>query len=243
MQLAEAGYGRHVKPISATIEAINELDPHLDDGTLLDRLVELGDRVREVVADTVGLSLAPTDQGITFTLVATDEEIAVLDAVQYVESGPCVAAVELGHGVAATEADLFDERAWRLFARATSAAGVASTLTLPIVLAGRVAGTVNLYGATDHAFDDHHERLARIFGAWAPGAVANADLSFTTRRSAEQAPAIVRADAQVETAVGIIATTLDIGFREARERLRTAAERAGVSEHRLSTALLKIRSE
>lgn len=232
-----------MRPIRATIDAIDELEPHVDDGTLLERLLDMGDRVREAVPDTVGLSVASNAQGVTFTLVATDDEIAVLDAVQYLASGPCVAATELQQGIATTSEDLFDEAEWRLFARATSAAGVRSTLTLPIVRAGRVVGTVNLYGASDHAFDGHHRELARLCGAWAPGAVANADLGFTSRRLAEQAPGILRDEAQVETAVGIVAATLDIDFHEARHRLRQAAQRTGLTPPRLAQALLMLRSD
>jgi GAF domain-containing protein len=232
-----------VRPIAATVEAVDELDPHLDDGTMLARLVDMGDRVRALVPQAVGLSIASIDQGISFTVVATDDEIAVLDAMQYVEDGPCVAAVDLEQGLATSAADLFDERSWRLFALATSAAGVRSTLTLPVVVAGRVRGTVNLYAATDHAFDGHHAELARICGAWAPGAVANADLAFTTRRTAEEAPGILRADARVESAVGFLAATLGIGYGEARERLCAAAARAGVAPHRLATAILRLRTE
>lgn len=229
-----------MRPIAATIEAVDELDPHLDDGTLLARLVDMGDRVRALVPQAVGLSIASIDQGICFTVVATDEEIAVLDGVQYAESGPCVAAVDLEQGIATSTEDLFDERAWRLFALATSAAGVRSTLTLPVVVAGRIRGTVNLYAAADHALDGHHEELARICGAWAPGAVANADLDFTSRRTAEQAPGILRDDARVESAVGVLAASLGIGYGEARERLRAAADRAGVAPHRLATAILRL---
>jgi GAF domain-containing protein len=232
-----------VRPVEATVEAVDELDPHLDDGTLLARLVDMGNRVHALVPQAVGLSIASIDQGISFTVVATDEEIAVLDAMQYVESGPCVAAADLEQGVATAGPDLFDERAWRLFALATSAAGVRSTLTLPVVVAGLVRGTVNLYAAADHAFDGHHEELARICGAWAPGAVANADLGFASRRTAEEAPGILRADARIESAVGFLAATLGIDYREARQRLRAAAERAGVAPHRLAAAILKLRTD
>lgn len=232
-----------MRPIEATVEAVDELDPHLDDGTLLARLVDMGNQVHALVPEAVGLSIASIDQGISFTVVATDEEIAVLDALQYVESGPCVTAADLEQGIATSAADLFDESSWRLFALATSAAGVRSTLTLPVVVGGRVRGTVNLYAATDHAFDGHHEELARICGAWAPGAVANADLGFTSRRTAEEAPGILRDDARVESAVGLLAASLGIGYREARERLGAAADRAGVAPHRLATAILRLRSE
>ena len=84
--------------------------------------------------------------------------------------------------------DLLDEDTWHLLAMASAARCIVSTLTLPIVKDGRIAGAVNLYGASRQAFTGHHEALAEIFGAWAPGAVTNADLSFSTRRDAEEAP-------------------------------------------------------
>ena len=232
-----------MRPIQATIEAVDELDPYLDDGTLLDRLVDVGDQVRRLVPDTIGMSIASSEHGVTFTVVATDDEIAVLDAIQYVEGGgPCMAAFDLEHGLATTSEDLFDESTWRLFARATSAAGVRSTLTLPVVEGGQVRGTVNLYGASEHAFDGHHEEIARICGAWATGAVTNADLGFATRRAAEAAPDILRHDVQVETAVGVLASTFGIGFDGARDRLTASAERAGVAPHLLASALLSLMS-
>ena len=62
-----------------------------------------------------------------------------------------------------------------------------STVTLPVLAGGAVVGSINLYAASAEAFVGHHEAIARIFDAWAPGAVTNADLSFSTRAVAEQA--------------------------------------------------------
>jgi hypothetical protein len=39
-----------------------------------------------------------------------------------------------------------------LFAQGAAAAGVGSTLTLPVLVHGAVGGTVNLYAATPDAF-------------------------------------------------------------------------------------------
>ncbi len=216
-----------MRPIAATVEAVDELDAYLDDGTLLDRLVDIGDRVRAVVPDTIGLSVTSTQQGVTFTLVATDEELAVLErAAPVPEPGP-------------TGDDPCDEGSWRQSGRERGEAGMRSTLTLPVLVLGLVRGSVHLYGASDHAYDGHHEEVARICGAWAAGAVTNADLDFGSRRTAEQAPAILRAEARVETAVGVLTSTLGIGPPEARQRLVTSAERAGVAPHLLASALLR----
>jgi len=73
-------------------------------------------------------------------------------------------------------------------ARAEALAGISSTLSLPILGDGHVVGGVNLYGATSDAFDGHHEDLADACGAWAAGAVTNADLRFNSRVRAAATP-------------------------------------------------------
>jgi GAF domain-containing protein len=216
------------EPIPETVEAVDNLDPSADDGSLLADLIRLAGRAQEIVPDLVGVSIASFDHGLTFTLVATAEEIAVLDAVQYVAGGPCVEAAETDR-VNEFEPDLLNEDRWRLFAEATAAHAVHSTLTLPVLSDGRVVGTVNLYAASRRAFVGQHEQLAEVFGAWAAGAVANADLSFTTRKEAERAPQILRNQNLIDLATGIVAAQLGVDVETAVARLRDAASRAGVS--------------
>ena len=56
-----------------------------------------------------------------------------------------------------------------------------------------VVGTVNLYAASRPVPSPVCARmLATIFGAWAPGAITNADLSFSTRDTAREAPQTLR---------------------------------------------------
>ncbi|MCW2736666.1 MAG: hypothetical protein JWN97_1310 [Nocardioides sp.] len=84
--------------------------------------------------------------------------------------------------------------------------------------------------ASATSFSGFHDELAGIFGAWAPGAVTNADLSFSTREVARQAPQKLRDGAVIQVAVGIIAASGDLSMDEARYALREAARRAGTSE-------------
>ena len=230
-----------VKPIPQTVEAVAALGAATPENDLSGALQAMADQVRQVVPDCLGMSLAWTDFGVTFTLVATDEEIAVLDALQYLDGGPCVDAVEAGHGIHTALSDLFDEEAWRLFAQVTADSGVRSTLTFPLSDHGVVAGTANLYGGSDNAFEGHEEELARILGGWAPGAVRNADLSFSTRRLAEEAPEKLKADAVVDRASGYLAAKWGLDLTEARDRLRDAAQRAGISVAQLAAALVRLR--
>lgn len=236
-------YGDGLQPLPETREAIDELDPADGMEDLLLELLGQGRRVRELVPDCVGLSLSTIARGVTLTLVASDRDIALLDAVQYIDAGPCVESVSAGRVVAyepdeeGPDTDL--EARWALFAEATSAVGVRSTLTLPILGdAGVVVGSVNLYAASPRAFDGLHDQVAAIFSAWASGAVRNADLPFTTRDTARRAPRILRDAARVDAAVGALLTVLQIDETEARIRLHDAALRAGVDEVQIAEFLL-----
>jgi GAF domain-containing protein len=257
-------WGAGLQPLAETRDAIDELDPTGEaNADLLDDLLDRGRRVRELVPDCVGLSLALAARGVTLTLVASDRDAAVLDAIQYLDAGPCVDAAAAGRAVTfdddqpsgqtsrgpdeAASSHLGggsgpdSEDRWHLFAQAAAAVGVRSSLTLPILTDGAVIGSVNLYAASPRAFEGQDRDIAAIFSAWAPGAVRNADLSFTTMETAYRAPQILRDAVKVEVAVGCLLAMFDIDDeREARRRLSDAALRAGVHEVQLAEALMSL---
>jgi GAF domain-containing protein len=135
--------------------------------------------------------------------------------------------------------DALDERQWALHARTGAAAGVASSLSLPLRTEGRVTGSVNLYASAPSAFDGYHEELAAIFGAWAPDAVTNADLSFRTRLEAAAAPERARDQHLLARACGWVAATEEVDVATARQRLQDAAARAGISEVQVARVVLR----
>lgn len=229
-----------MEPIAETSEAAHELDVLVYDDDLLDQLRTSASRVLESVPECVGLSLTMLDHGVTLTLVATDAEIAALDAMQYLGGGPCIAAVEHGQ-VVASEPELLAERGWQLFASASAAYGIASTLSLPLLDdAGSVIGGVNLYAASPHGFDGHHEALAEVFGAWAGGAILNADLSFRTRNEARRAPENLRARTRLDTAVGLLAGHLNLSEDAARDRIQAAAASTGLPSSSIAHTLIDV---
>ena len=228
-----------MEPIEESLRAAAEFDPDIDEVKLLDDLRSLSERVAALVPECFGMSVARYDLGVTLTLVATTREAAILDALQYLDSGPCVEAVEAGDVLALSVEDLLDEESWRLFARAAAAAGVGSTLTLPVAAAGgEVTGSVNLYATTPHAFDHHHRALASILGSWAGAATTNADLSFSTLETARQAPRVLADKVLVETAAGLVMAAAGISADEAHQRLVDAALRAGLSEVQVAEAVV-----
>ena len=81
--------------------------------------------------------------------------------------------------------------------------------------------------------------LAALFGAWAPGAVTNADLSFQSRLEAVRSPARLRAQAYVDKAIGLLVSARGLAPDAAEERLQSAAARAGVAVFVLAQALVQ----
>ena len=108
---------------------------------------------------------------------------------------------------------------------------------MPLVENGVVTGGVDLYAASGRAFEGHHDELAGLLGAWAGGAVVDADLGFRTREDARGAPAALRHATAVETAVGRLAVLAGIDVEQSRERLRRCAQHMEVSEPALARAL------
>lgn len=228
------GYGvgtMHLEPLPETREALLSLGQWSDRDLTAD-LVHQGDRVEEVVPNLVGLSLALVRDGLTFTIAATRERLTLLDAIQYAFGGPCVEAVLRDSTVHSGDSDagLMDEQRWVHFARAGAAHGVMSTLSLPIHTDDRVVAGVNLYAATPNAFTGREEQLAALLGAWAPGAVHNADLSFSTQDAARQAPQVLRDNSVMDQATGVVIAAHGVDEDKARRIIADAARRAGQDE-------------
>ena len=227
-----------MEPIPETRTALEELGLTTDDD-LLAELRDTAERVRAVVPSCVGLSVALLDHGVSFTLVATSEEVRRADASQYLEDGPCVEGGRSGEVVAFDVDDPLDEQRWAEFARASAAVGIHSSLTLPMLDAeGTSVGSINLYAAETGAFDGHHEELATITGSWAPGAVADADLAFRTRDTARAAPSTLEDQSLVQQAVGVLAARRGIDVDEAAAVIRDVAERAGTTQVEVALMVL-----
>ena len=229
-----------MRPIPQTIETttiLRRYDPEFD---VLQHLQDTADKVQVVVPECIGMSVAWLDQQLAFTLVATDQEIAVLDAVQYMTGGPCVDVVDRGHGLEAGRSDLMDEESWRLLAAATAHRGIASTLTFPLTHDGQVVGSVNLYAASPHAFEGQHEQLAALLGGRVSDVVRNSDLTFATRRAAEESPATLQGQNRIDQAVGLLIASTGLAPDAALKQLTQAAERAGITPEVLAEAVLAL---
>ncbi len=232
-----------MQPLPETTAALAALASATDDTdeVLVEEFDNAAATTRRIAPECVGLTLTFVQDGVSFTWVATDLDSAALDAIQYLEGGPCVHAVEHGSVVTTSSDDPADERAWRTFAAATARAGVCSTLSIPLMSGDRVYGGLNLYGSTPSAFDGHHDELAALYGGWAGGAVTNADLSFTTLARAKTAPHVLADVGNRNVAVGMIMAAHHVPEATARHTLSDVAARAGVSAGQVADILLDTR--
>jgi GAF domain-containing protein len=217
-----------LEPLPETDEALDEYLEE-EDLDLRALLMSMSREARRLVPSCVGLSLGLVQDGLTFTVVATAAEIAAIDAAQYLEGGPCVEVAAGADLLDLDVADLLDEQRWSIFAYASAAQGIQSTLSLQILREDQVIGGINLYAARSGAFHGRHQTLARALGAAAESAVADADLGFETRSLARKAPRTLADVRTVDIAVGMLAARHHVSVDEARTRLEGAATRAGVS--------------
>jgi GAF domain-containing protein len=231
-----------VEPIPETHEVLLELERY-GDIDLRQDLERLTATARETVPGLVGVSLALMTEDLVLTYIASDYRIAALDGVQYADDGPCLEAIREERLVVSEVDKLLDESTWQMFAQATAAAGIRSTLSMPFRHGGVVTGGVNLYGAEPRTFKGKVDVLAEIFGAWAPGAVSNADLSFRSRLEAVKSPARLRGQGYVDRAVGLLISARGLSPDAAEERLQAAAARAGVAVFVLARALVEALSD
>jgi len=231
-----------MQPIRATVDAINELGPFVDDADLMEKLTTRADQARALVPDCIGVSVASRELGLTFTLVATSEEIATLHGAQRPAGQPPGQTSGTDHRSAATLEDVLTESAWRSSSQASAAIGIRCTLTFPIMEGENAVGSVHLYGCSEDAFAGRHAALAEVFRAWAHGAVTNADLSFSTRVMAEQAPQLLRDEATMAVATGILAAFNGTDVEEAQRRLEEASLRAGLTVIRLAEIIVGLRA-
>lgn len=230
-----------MEPLPEVREGLAGLADLIEDpGDLTTQFEAIGKVAVALVPSCVGVSLTVVLDGDPFTLTATSESAAVMDATQYLETvGPCLLAAEDGRVVSVH--DVLDEDRWQYLPPAASSLGIRSSLSIPMRnTQGEVVGALNFYAAEADAFAERDQMIATVFGVAGEELVTNADLSFRTRDWARELPERVEARRTVEIAVGTIMQTRGWDSAQARIRLTSAARKAGVSTEILAMALLDL---
>lgn len=233
--MSESGGMEPTEESSRTIEAF----ARYGETGIPEMLANTARQARQIVPAIWGMSVTLTDGELTFTLVASSAEVAALDGLQYAAGGPCVDAVAEQREVSVENLDSpLVEEDWRLFASASAAAGVRSTLSFPLVIDGEVIGGVNLYASTRDAFTGHEGELAAVFGTWADQGVSNADMDFASRFRSDQGPARIAEQSEIDMALGVLMAERGITADQARTDLDQAARQASTDQLSIAQAIL-----
>lgn len=228
-----------MRPLPEVVAAAERLAALTGDLDLLRGLDVVSEVAVSLVPSVVGVSLTVVVDGEPFTVTASSDEMAALDAAQYLDGGPCITAAEQSRPVVAD--DVLDEDAWQLYRVGSAARGVRASLSLPLGGAGaRTPGAINLYAGEVDAFRGKEQLLAEVFQTPGEEFVANADLSFMTRDAARALPERLEEKAKVDQAVGMLMAMLGVSADEARSRLRTAAGRAGTPVDKLADLVVAL---
>jgi GAF domain-containing protein len=185
----------------------------------------------------VGLSISlARAEALTFTFVRTDALPGVLDAMQYLDDGPCETTIRTGEEIGID--DVLAEDRWLLFTRVSAATGIRSTLSLPLYRGPVVVGSVNIYGDVEGAFTGMEAGLAATFCAQVQAIIGNADLSTTPIRIASPTTTPSEEENLIDQALAVLADKHGVPAETARQRLAEAAGRARTSKTEVASGIV-----
>jgi GAF domain-containing protein len=138
------------------------------------------------------------------TAVATSEDARRVDGFQYASEtgGPCLEAYRRQQ-IFRIDSTADDSR-WPDFCQAAAAAGIRSTLSLPLIVGGDGLGALNIYCHHVNGFSEADEASGAAFASYASVALANARGYWRTQRLASQLEEALSSRGVIEQAKGIL---------------------------------------
>jgi GAF domain-containing protein len=196
---------------------VGEFDVHVLLQGLVDRCVDVLD-----VADA-GLMLADGDSGLQ-VMVASSERAKLLELFQIQhDEGPCLDSFRSGEVVVEEVLDRRNER-WPRFAAAAEGAGFTSVFAVPMQVAGRVVGGLNLFGNSHQPGPTMTTaRVAQAMAKVAAIAIEKDQVSRDRATLIVQLETALESRVAIEQAKGILASRLDIDLNDSFVLLRQRA--------------------
>jgi GAF domain-containing protein len=182
-----------------------------------------------------GLTLL--ERGGPTTAAATSDVALRVDASQYAEnSGPCLDAYrrQVFNRIKSTDTD---ER-WPAFCHVAAEAGVHSTLSFPLVVAGDGLGALNLYSDVESGFDDIDERTGAVFAAHAAVALANARSYWRNEELRRNLEIALETRGVIDQAKGILIAREGITGDIAFDVLKRASQRTNRKVHEIAQEMV-----
>ena len=175
--------------------------------------------------------------GLASAIACSDELAARLEKIQQVVAdGPGQSAMRTGQ-VASVE-DTAQHGQWAEFGARAAAAGVGSSLSVPLTVGDRQVGALNLYAPGAGAFGETRLRWARGIAAAVSGVLALAASRAEQARQVEDLRAALDARAVIDQAIGIVMAQQRCTSEEAFDILRRASQRRNVKLRDVAAGLV-----
>lgn len=173
------------------------------------------------------------------TAFATSEIARRVDRTQYdvKTGGPSLEAYRRQE-ILRIDSTARDQR-WPEFASAAAAAGVGSTLSIPLVVGGDGLGALNVYCHRENGFTIIDERLAASLGSCASVALTNARSFWRAARLADQLQQALATHGVVDQATGILMGQRGYSAGHALHLLSAAAKRNRLSLTEVAADLVR----
>jgi GAF domain-containing protein len=193
-------------------------------GSVLTRFARLA---HDAIPGADGAGMTVFDQGEADISARSARFVEQIDDVQFgLSEGPGITVAAEARTV--RSGALGSEPRWPRFGPLAAALGVHSVLCLPLLSAGRVLGTVNVYAYRPEAFTDHAAELGERFAVSAAAAVVNARVLSSAQRLAAKLTLALSNQATIDQAVGVLIASESLIPAQALARLRADSEADGV---------------
>jgi len=205
-------------------------------GTTLERVAFLAEGA---IAPAVAVGLTLLDErGRPRTFVSTADLAPRIDQAQYdQDDGPCLAAYRLNQTLRVDDCSAVAD-SWPLYSRMAAEEGVNSTLSLPLVAAGKPFGAFNLYARDAYAFSSQDESDAELFATQAAVVLANAGAYWGVFDLAEGLRKAMESRATIEQAKGMLMASRRCSADAAFQMLVGASQRSNVKLRDLASRIV-----
>lgn len=206
-------------------------------------MVAGGRAVETVLAEVAGFAARaiPDVDGAGVTLIqprgstmgiqawaVTAPFVREIDIIQYetLQEGPCISCMQTRRPM--VSGGLGADDRWPRFGPRAARLGVASVLSLPLLIDDQVVGSINAYARKRDAFGEHAVRLGSAFAKPAAVSVYNTQLLTAARGLAEQLQRALNTRGVIEQAMGIVRARSGGSAEEAFDRLRHISQSENV---------------
>jgi GAF domain-containing protein len=213
-----------VLPPSGLSSALTELvDLMLATPTVEQLLDEIARLAGAVTIPQAAVGITVRRDGQAYTVATNGPLAANLDEIQYNKGeGPCLRALRTGDPVMIV--DLGSETRFGEYSTLALGYGVRSSLSLPLVVDGKVRGALNLYSLNPAAFGLAERTAAELFATQASAAFTLVTRQAHQMQMSTQLRDALASRAVIDQAIGVIMNQRRISAERAFEILRETSQ-------------------